>query len=184
MLEKLCNRQKTKPERNFTSHTQTHTPTFATHTPSPGHTHTHTHIPAHKHVRVLTQITTHFLVRAGDDSREKRKQLIIYLRENKSAKSQQEKKCIYSLNTQTHARKKGLKNIVTHTRVEKEGSRRDAEGSILSGFATAYFFPGITQTATHHKWSKTGRTFQRGHHHLFSAVRAKSKAKKKQTKKR
>lgn len=70
MLEKLCNRQKTKPERNFTSHTQTHTPTFATHTPSPGHT--HTHIPAHKHVRVLTLITTHFLVRAGDDSREKK----------------------------------------------------------------------------------------------------------------
>lgn len=72
MLEKLCNRQKTKPERNFTSHTHKHThPHLLLTHPAPN-THTHTHIPAHKHVRVLTLITTHFLVRAGDDSREKK----------------------------------------------------------------------------------------------------------------
>lgn len=76
MLEKLCNRQKTKPERNFTSHTHknTHPHLLLTHPAPDTHTHSHprTQKKSHKHVRVLTLITTHFLVRAGDDSREKK----------------------------------------------------------------------------------------------------------------
>lgn len=108
-LEKLCNRQKTtKPERNFTSHANTHLLLTHTHTftPGPGHTdisartqHDHKHIYSWSGGRLEKTKVANNLPKKNHE-RDKR------TRAQKASKTNKTKKCIYSLHTHSHKQNK------------------------------------------------------------------------------
>lgn len=52
-------------------------------------------------------------------------------------------------------------------------------GSILSGFVTAFFPGSHCNSNTHHKWSKTGRTFRGASSSFFCSAKSKAKSKQK-----